>query len=180
MRWLYPDARLLAFEPNPAVCTRLAERLGSDAKAEVFPCALAATAGRRALYATGAPALASLLEPAAGLRETFGPEYSATAVVEIETRRFDEAVDLARYPKPVLLKMDVQGAELEVLEGAAAQLGHVACVKLELSFDKYYLGQSSCADLVGLLADHGFTRSYQESMNVADRRVRWCDLVFLR
>jgi len=78
------------------------------------------------------------------------------------------------------MKMDVQGAELEVLNGAVGQLASVDCVKLELSFDQYYRGQSTCADLVGLLQDHGFVRFYQESMNIADRRLRWCDLVFLR
>lgn len=64
-----------------------------------------------------------------------------------------EVVEQARTP---FLKIDTQGFEMPVLEGATGLLGRVVGVQLELSLTKLYEGQVLYEDIIRWLCDHGF------------------------
>ncbi len=72
----------------------------------------------------------------------------------VKTVALDEAArDLSG---PYLLKVDVQGAELSVLEGASAVLGDCAMVILETSFLPFFDGGPLFADVVAWMGGKGF------------------------
>jgi len=62
-----------------------------------------------------------------------------------------------KLPPPDLLKLDVQGYELEVLRGGEACLRHARAVLCEVSFKTSYSGQPLFADVVSFLNERGFT-----------------------
>ncbi len=55
----------------------------------------------------------------------------------------------------LFLKLDVQGYELEVIDGAPTTLRDVAVLEAEMSFVSLYSGQLLFAELVARLRDHG-------------------------
>lgn len=130
------DCALYAFEPIPSTFRRLEENLGADA--HLFPVALGSGAGRVTftLYpalpgnATSKPEekraeLLSLRERMLAstisiLRPMVEERFEAlleNEEVECEVRPLSEVVDELGIERIDLLKVDVEGAELEVLDG---------------------------------------------------------------
>jgi len=61
-----------------------------------------------------------------------------------------------RVQAPVLLKIDVQGAELDVLSGAEGTLRTTEYVLLEMSFFKFFKGGPQFHDVVTFMKSRGF------------------------
>lgn len=70
--------------------------------------------------------------------------------------RLDDEVDMARAGDEVLLKVDVQGAELQVLDGARELLKHCAVVVLETNFFELHNGAPQFFDVLKYMHDRGF------------------------
>lgn len=178
-RWLFPDAEIHAFEPNPALHASLERKLGQDARAHIHEVALSCRSELRTFHVTGAHQLASLLPPTPSLRTQFGREYTEQTTMQVRTARLDERLATVSLPEPSLLKIDVQGAELEVLQGAGALLSRFSAVKLEVNFSELYTGQAHFLELVALLRDHGFSSFLQQGVQASEGRPVWCDMVFV-
>ncbi|MEM6491228.1 MAG: FkbM family methyltransferase, partial [Pseudomonadota bacterium] len=121
------------------------------------------------------------------------PGVGNFAVVErrpLETRRLD-SFDL---PAPHYMKLDVQGAELEVLEGAGAALDALCVVECEVGFLPLYRGQPLFGDIQRWFAERGFvlhkmielgSRAYRPVSLGGDptrgaSQWLWADAVFVR
>jgi FkbM family methyltransferase len=68
----------------------------------------------------------------------------------------DRIVREADASGPFLLKIDVQGAELDVLEGAERTLGSSELVVLEVSFFKFFEEGPECVDILAYMKARGF------------------------
>lgn len=68
----------------------------------------------------------------------------------------DAVVREAEASGPFLLKLDVQGAELDALEGAEKILDDCEFVVLEVSFFKFFEGGPECAEIIGYMKHRGF------------------------
>jgi FkbM family methyltransferase len=66
------------------------------------------------------------------LRETAPRKGIVTTEREVKITRLD-SLNLSHLPTPILLKIDVEGAEIEVLRGAQSFLAHVEVVLVETS-----------------------------------------------
>ena len=55
-----------------------------------------------------------------------------------------------------MLIIDVQGAELQVLQGSTETLKKTVLIKIEVSTVAYYEGQSNQRDILRFLKDYGF------------------------
>jgi hypothetical protein len=75
---------------------------------------------------------------------------------EVEVARLDALLDTEPLERPLLLKLDVQGLELEVLRGAEKTLQLADSVLVECSFVEFYKGQALFGDIMGFLSDRGF------------------------
>ena len=82
---------------------------------------------------------------------------------------------------PTLLKIDVQGTELEVLRGGVGLLRRVDCILVECSFVPFYEGQTLADDVVVFLREHGFRLRGVFSLSMSgDGRCLQADLLFAR
>lgn len=124
------------FEADP----RAFERLRGSAAARFLPHAIG-RGGPAKLHVTRMPSLTSLLRPSAETARFFG-RFSRPGTVEaeiaVETRRLD---DLGEVPGFDLMKIDVQGGEMQVFEGAAEKLRGAVAVISEVAFVPLYEDQ---------------------------------------
>jgi FkbM family methyltransferase len=73
---------------------------------------------------------------------------------ELRTSTLDDLAGL--IPSPALLKIDVQGAELEVLEGAERTLSTCEVVQLEVALLPYNEGAPGLMEVLGYMAERDF------------------------
>jgi hypothetical protein len=67
-----------------------------------------------------------------------------------------EFIPAAEIGAPALLKVDVQGFELEALRGCEDLLGRFAYVYAECSFVELYAGQALADEVIAWLRERGF------------------------
>jgi FkbM family methyltransferase len=89
------------------------------------------------------------------LRETEGAATDGMARV-LPAKAVDDLCQAHDLRGPYLLKADVQGAELEVLEGARAVLRDTEYVLLEVSFFRFFVGGPEVADVIAFMRSCGF------------------------
>lgn len=177
-RW--PRARMICFEPLPEAVRVLGRVLAATPLAEIRELALSDKPGEAKLHVSRADDSSSLLP--IGLRQsTTFPGTEEVGVISVRAARLDGEVDRTNLPAPVLLKVDVQGGELQVLRGATGILPAVDAVLVECSFVEFYEGQPMAHELVAFLAVHGLvlTGSGTPTIDAAGRVVQM-DLVFSR
>src|SRR5262245_61451647 len=104
----YPDAKFFLVEPVPE-CAPILKRLATTLNAEVFPMAAGATEGSVEFF------VHTDISGSSRFRQWEG-ELMDGRVCSVPVRRLDSLVKLP-LARPCLLKIDTQGAELEVLEG---------------------------------------------------------------
>lgn len=75
---------------------------------------------------------------------------------KVFTQRLDDIVEKNNLPRPELIKIDVQGAELDVLKGAEQTLKSTRWLILELPNVEYNVGAPSAGEVILWLADRGF------------------------
>lgn len=151
----FPDAALVCFEPLPGPRSKLIKVLGGHQRLSVSHIAAGATAGHGCFHVSRSSASSSLLAPTAAMATVF-PGTDEQAVVEVETQRLDDAM-IGELARPALLKIDVQGAELDVLRGAEELLHQIDQIYVECSFFELYEGQALLDDVVVHLKQRGFT-----------------------
>jgi FkbM family methyltransferase len=154
VRGLFPEAVIHAFEPLPTAGARFAANFAGDKRVTLHRVAVGATERTATFYVTDREDSSSLLRPGSGQKAAFG--VSSASQIDVPVRPLDKEVDLAALPRPILLKIDVQGAELEVLKGIAS-LDALDFLYVELSFVELYEGQALFEDVRSFLADKGFT-----------------------
>ena len=74
----------------------------------------------------------------------------------VEARTLDSILAEVGAQPPYLLKLDVQGAELDVLAGATAALRQTSLLVLEVSFFEFFQGGPDFAAVVERMAAEGF------------------------
>lgn len=146
----FPQAALVCFEPLPEPRETLRRVLAWHRDLEVMECAVSAHAGEAELVISRSDDSSSLL-PMGEAQVRHFPGTEAAGRITVQTASLDELIPPERRLRPCLLKIDVQGAELEVLSGAGALLEAVDSVLVECSFVELYSGQALAGRIVELL-----------------------------
>ena len=178
-RRLWPAAGLMAIEPNASLCEALKTRYGADGAVQIQCCAAAAAAGEATLHITKDHQNSSILPPS----DDFTVDRPDDGLLRTETvplRRLDEVLD--GMAGPLFVKIDVQGAELAVLQGLGDRLGDVLAFIVETPFERSYEGASDFHAIYCFLTEHGF--AYEGALGTLTSRrtgrVRQEDAVFVR
>ncbi|MTD45769.1 FkbM family methyltransferase [Conexibacter sp. W3-3-2] len=102
----------------------------------------------------------------------------------VPVRRLDDVVAAHGLDdgRPVVLKADVEGAELEVLKGAPATLERTQLVLLEVSLFALNPGGAQLAEVVGWMAEHGWAVAdlYDGHVRPLDGQLAQIDIAFTR
>lgn len=163
---LRPGATIIAFEPLPEAGDTYQRTVGRRAGATLHRVALADHIGEAEFFVTDRSDSSSLLKPSDNQFQAF--QVSEARTMTVPVRRLSDCVDLAALPRPVLVKIDVQGAELEVLKGCDT-LEQSDFVYVELSFVELYENQPLYGEVAAYLAKRGFELAGVFNQMMTDR-----------
>ena len=152
---LYPKARIFAFEPLPEPYAVLARIAARQPRIRTHRTAIGPHAGPTQMHVMRPDDCSSLLAPTARQSAIFrGSGHHGTTTVALAP--LDVHLSARELAPPSLLKLDVQGFELEALEGCARLLDRFAAVYVECSFEHLYAGQALADEVLAHLAERGF------------------------
>jgi FkbM family methyltransferase len=148
---------VLSFEPLPDVFKRLNKTAENFGKWKVYNLALGNESADAEINVSANRTASSLLLPSDKGRGHAG--FETVERVKIRIDRLDHVLsqdNLAPKGNRIYLKLDVQGYELSVLEGAADLLDSVVACQVELSLTELYKGQPSAHEIYSWLMSRGF------------------------
>ncbi len=155
VRWCLPDARIVSFEPLPGPAKVYRSIFVSDSYAMLHAVAIGPRAGETTIHVSQRDDSSSLLPISAAQNAVYpGTAEAGTAVIEVgplSAYLASEAIE-----EPALLKLDVQGFELQALAGCEDQLERFAWVYVECSFMELYEGQALADEVIAWLRERGF------------------------
>lgn len=173
---------IVSCEPLRDAYEHLRSRSARDARWEAVRTALGASAGSTEINVSANSYSSSLL-PILSAHTSAAPGSEFIAVESVPVTTVAELV-AARHvdPSRSLLKIDTQGYEAPVLDGAGDLLARFAAVSLELSLVPLYEGQQLIDELTGRLRTAGFTLYGLEAGFGDPRtgRMLQCDGLFVR
>lgn len=147
----------VGFEPEPDAFAHLSVP-GPWKTHRYVPIAISGSGGRRRLNITRDPVGTTLLDPNQKLGLEFGKQqfFEVIRTIELETETLDSAVSQLGIPRVDYLKIDIEGAELEVLVGGAKTLEGLLALKTEVMFAPVRHQQPFAADMDSMLRAKGF------------------------
>lgn len=169
----WPRAKVIAFEPLPHAADALRRRKG----VLVHQAAAGAEDGTTVFHPHAYSLSSSMLPVRAELRSQ--PWAVESDPIEVPVRRLDTVLAGEELRGPVLLKLDVQGLELSVLEGAEATLKRTDALVLEVAFERSYEGQPLFAEVNAALERAGWTAAQPLDWRAEGGRIVEGDFLYL-
>lgn len=154
--------RIVSFEPVCGAFEILKARAARDANWQVHHLALGAESGHATINVSGYSEFSSLQEvtPAA---TRFDPRSAAVRQEQITVSRLDDLF-LEDLPH-ALLKIDTQGFEKQVLDGAARSLSSLCAIQLELPIVHFYKDSWRIGEALEFMREKGFVLSQIQPVN---------------
>ena len=187
-------ARIVGFEPDDEQLEILKEKYPD----QIFLPYFVADGGERDFYICHYGGCSSLYEPDPEIIDNFtgistsqGSNFEVVETAKVATKRLDDITEISGCD---YLKIDVQGAELDVLKGAKERLKECLVVELEVEFVPIYKNQPLFAEIDLFLRQAGFYlhrlmdvsgrayRPFLASGNISKpvSQLLWADAVFIR
>ena len=155
---LFPKANIWSFEPNPETFKTLTANIEGHSRITAVPKGCFSESQETELYVNSWPGACSLLDRPESDRPYHSPDAVHVGKVPVEVVPLDEwVVGEERVNKVDLIKLDVQGAELAVLEGAEGVLRDARAVYSEVQFFPNYENACLLEELWGFLRARGFS-----------------------
>jgi FkbM family methyltransferase len=157
---LFPNARILAFEPSPDAFTALKDTFRGLGNVRTLPLAVADGCGTATLFRNADDVTDSLLAVAPGSEAYVDPSMTRSrGTSEVSLVTLDAFCEAERIDRIAILKMDIQGAELRALRGASRLLAthSIDLIYSEVLFSRLYEGQTRFCDMHGFLEERGYS-----------------------
>jgi len=179
---LCPQARILSFEPLPDCFAQLERTIAAIPHAKAFNVALGDRTGTVTMNRSAFTPCSSLLSGTANLGKDI-PAAASISAVTVPLVRLDDILADAGVDDEPLIKTDVQGFELQVIQGGPVAFGRAAVVATEVCLHRpLYQGQPFFDDIYRTLRGLGFTYvgSAEQQASPTDGRITEAGAIFER
>lgn len=154
-RFCIPSAVIISFEPLPGPAGVFRSVFADDSQVRLVEAAIGPESGEAVIHLSARDDSSSLL-PITVQQNALFPGTGEVDTARIRVVRLQDEVAKADIAEPALLKLDVQGFELQALSGCTELLSRFAWVYVECSFVELYTGQTFADEVIVWLRDRGF------------------------
>lgn len=174
---------IVSIEPLPDVFPKLHRRTTGNPWWTCLPFALGSRDGTAEMHIASNRVSSSIL-PTSTAHDEVAPAGRQIGSVEVPVRRLDTiwGDGGALWSTPFMLKLDLQGYEVEALKGSQGVLADCRLIECELSLDQLYDGQPLLEDVMAYLSDEGYRPVWLERglTDHKHRRILQMDALFAR
>jgi len=177
-RHYFPEAMIMSFEPLPVPAAVYRSVFERDSHTKLEEAAVGPRPGEAEIHLSERDDSSSLL-PITECQEALFPGTAEARTMKIRVVRLADVLPSHEISSPALLKLDVQGFELRVLEGSEDLLPQFDWVYVECSFVELYAGQAFADEVIAWLRERGFrlTGVFNMSYDRAGRAIQ-ADFLF--
>jgi len=153
---IFPESRVIAFEVDDDLCAKLNREAKHGHK--YYSTALGRTEESRPFFQTADPMCSSLYRPNEALLARYYNMESAILEKEtlIDTVSLDYFMAQHGIKDVDFIKIDIQGAELDVFQGGIKTLRDTGIIVSEVEFIPHYINQPLFGDVSAFLMQQGF------------------------
>jgi FkbM family methyltransferase len=190
---LFPDSKVIAFEVENNLCEQLNEK--ANPGITYYPVALGRSEEKCTFYETNHPMCCSLYKPNEKLISMYNNMEVAMlkSVCSIDTVSLDYFMKNNNIDSVDFIKIDIQGAELDVFKGGVNTLQEVVAIVSEVEFIPHYIDQPLFGDVCSFLTEKDLM--FHKFLGMAGRTLKpiiignnpnyptqhmWSDAVFIK
>lgn len=149
------DGSIFSIEPGEQAFGRLQRASRSDPLWDCVNCAAGARPQRLNLNISTNSTSSSLF-PISARHVQAAPESTTKALDEVRVDTIDNLVSEHTLRGPFMMKLDVQGYEIEALKGAEVALRSTPVLNVEISFDVLFEGGANYLEVLAALDAAGY------------------------
>lgn len=180
IKQVFPMADIHCFEPLNEPYKMLENRFKNDSTVHLYKYGIGASDEEKEIFVNNYTPSSSLLEMLDLHKENF--DFAKEMHQErISVRRLDTFFN-GNIKRPLLLKIDVQGYEMFVLNGGQSTLQQADLLIIETSFYPLYAGQPLFEDIYDYLGNLGFRYigNIEQLYSPHDYKVLQADALFVK
>jgi len=180
-----PGATIYAFEPDPRAVAKFRRAIQENPRVHLFECAIGAVNGtaafhqssgveHKAEYLQGWDQSGSIRRPNSHLQ--IYPWVKFEKQIEVPITTLDTWSEQHLLTAADFIWADVQGAESDLIQGAARFLRSVRYLYTEYSNEECYEGQATLGQLAGMLKDFDLVTRYPKDALFKRRSLQATDV----
>jgi FkbM family methyltransferase len=154
-RKVFPKAIIHSFEPLEEPRKIFKKIFGSDPNVTLHSYAVGREKTTATIHVTNDDDSSSVL-PITKRQSNMFPGATEKETRQVNVLPLSQAFKTISIPPASLLKIDVQGFELDVLKGCEDILNKFSYIYIECSFEELYSGQALAHDVISWLSESGF------------------------
>jgi FkbM family methyltransferase len=177
----FPDSTIHIFEPFPTSCQLIRKKFNSDPLVVINQVALSDKIGKEKFHVNASPATNSLLS-SNKVNTQIDRVTRTQEIIDVDVDTVDHYCAVNNIDFIDILKMDVQGGELRILQGAGEMIasGRVGMLFSELGFIKIYSNQPLEHDITAYLEKYGYALFSMFSFSyLGDGQMSYCDGIYV-
>ena len=155
---IFPKAKIHSFEPLEEPAQIFKRIFGSDPNVILHTCAIGRKKTTATIHITRDDDSSSLL-PITKTQSSMFPGATEKETRQVTVLPLSQALGTTLIPPASLLKIDVQGFELDVLQGSEDILDKFSHLYIECSFIELYAGQALAHQIIAWLEQRDFVLS---------------------
>ncbi len=178
---VFPHATIYAFEPQNNSFALLAQNTATIDRIESVNCALGNNSGKAVFYTNLSPLTNSLSKSTSDAMNYFQGFNDPKTMEDVEVVTLNDFLSKKGISGIDILKLDLQGHELEAIQGLGALLSSVKLIYAEVEFLKLYDGASLFSEVELYLRERGFVffQLYGLVRSPKNGRLLYGDAVFV-